>query len=125
MKNVSKTLLSIGLLAGMAMSAQADGDPEKGKRVFMKCKSCHVMEAGKRRMGPSLAGIFGKEAGSMEGFKYSKAMKDSGIVWDDATMTEFLRSPRKYLKGTKMGFAGIRKDEQIADLIAWMKENGG
>lgn len=125
MKNVSKTLLSIGLLAGMAMSAQAGGDPEKGKRVFMKCKSCHVMETGKRRMGPSLAGIFGKEAGSMEGFKYSKAMKDSGIVWDDATMTEFLRSPRKYLKGTKMGFAGIRKDEQIADLIAWMKENGG
>ena len=124
MKTMAKLLMTAGLVAGVTAGAQADGDATKGKRVYMKCKACHSMEPGKRMVGPSLAGIFGRTAGTTEGFKFSKVMAESGIVWDDANMAEFLKSPRKFMKGTKMTFPGIRKDDQIADLIAYLKENG-
>lgn len=116
-------LAAIAVLAlGMAGAADAQ-DLKKGKRVFNKCKACHALEDGKNKVGPHLHGVFGRNAGAVEGYKYSKAMKESGIVWDDATMDEYLAAPKKYVKGTKMAFAGLKKEDDRVNLIAYLKEN--
>jgi cytochrome c len=104
----------------IALPAQA-GDAKAGEKVFRKCKSCHYVDQEKNKTGPHLVNIIGRAAGSVDGFKYSKAMKDSGLTWDEATLAEFLKKPKDYLKGTKMAFAGLRKDTEIADLIAYLK----
>jgi len=104
----------------MALPAQA-GDAKAGQKVFRKCKSCHYVDKEKNKTGPHLVNIIGRAAGSVDGFKYSKAMKDSGLTWDEATLAEFLKKPKAYLKGTKMAFSGLRKDKEIDDLIAYLK----
>ena len=104
----------------MALPAQA-GDAKAGEKVFRKCKSCHYVDQEKNKTGPHLVNIVGRAAGSVDGFKYSKAMKDSGLTWDEATLAEFLKKPKAYLKGTKMAFAGLKKDQEIDDLIAYLK----
>ena len=104
----------------MALPAQA-GDAKAGEKVFRKCKSCHYVDQEKNKTGPHLVNIIGRAAGSVDGFKYSKAMKDSGLTWDEATLAEFLKKPKAYLKGTKMAFAGLKKDQEIVDLIAYLK----
>ena len=104
----------------MALPAQA-GDAKAGEKVFRKCKSCHYVDQEKNKTGPHLVNIIGRAAGSVDGFKYSKAMKESGLTWDEATLAEFLKKPKAYLKGTKMAFSGLRKDKEIDDLIAYLK----
>ena len=104
--------------------ALAEGDAAKGKKVFNKCKSCHSLEAGKNKIGPSLANIVGRAAASVEGYKYSKAMKNSDLTWDEATLSSFLKKPKKFLKGTKMSFGGIKSEDKRNDLIAYLKEAG-
>jgi len=104
----------------MALPAQA-GDAKAGEKVFRKCKSCHYVDQEKNKTGPHLVNIIGRAAGSVDGFKYSKAMKESGLTWDEATLAEFLKKPKAYVKGTKMAFAGLRKDKEIDDLIAYLK----
>ncbi len=102
------------------------GDAVKGKRVWTKCRACHTLdEGGKNRIGPNLYGVINKAAGTVDGFKYSKPMAASGILWTNENMRKFLKSPRKFMKGTKMSFAGIRKDEQINDLMAYIAEKTG
>ena len=108
------------VIAATASFAQAD--VAAGKKVFKKCKACHtVNKGGKKRIGPNLFGIVGRKAGMSEGFKYSKAMKNSGIMWDDANLDGFIKKPRKFMKGTKMSFGGIKKEQQRKDLIAYLK----
>ena len=103
-------------------SAMAAGDAAKGKKVFKKCKACHtVNKGGKNRVGPNLFGIAGKKAASVEGYRYSKAMKKSGVTWDDASLDKFLKKPKKFVKKTKMGFGGLKKESQRADVIAYLK----
>ena len=97
------------------------GEVAKGEKVFRKCKACHYMDKEKNKTGPHLVNIIGRAAGAVEGYKYSKAMAGSGLVWDEATMAGFLSKPKKYLKGTKMVFAGLRKESDIADVIAYLK----
>jgi cytochrome c len=104
----------------MALPAQA-GDAKAGEKVFRKCKSCHYVDQEKNKTGPHLVNIIGRAAGSVDGFKYSKAMKDSGLTWDEATLAGFLKGPKAYLKGTKMAFSGLSKDKEIDDLIAYLK----
>lgn len=103
-------------------------DPElvaKGEKTFKKCKACHqVGDGAKSRTGPILNGIIGAPAGHAEGFRYSKAMKaaaEGGLVWDEAELAAFLAKPKKYMKGTKMSFAGLKKEGDIEAVIAYLK----
>jgi cytochrome c len=106
------------LAAGPAL---ADGDAAAGEKVFVKCKTCHTLEAGKNKVGPSLAGLIGRPAGSLADFNYSDAMKASGLTWDEATLNEYLADPKGKVPGNKMVFAGVKKDEDRANLIAYLK----
>ena len=110
-------LVSSGLISAAAHA----GDAAAGKKVFKKCKACHYAAKDKNKTGPHLVNLIGREAGTVEGYKYSKAMKSSSIVWDEYTLIAYLRAPKKYLKGTKMAFAGLRKDADIANVIAYLK----
>ncbi|RMD64786.1 MAG: cytochrome c family protein [Alphaproteobacteria bacterium] len=119
---VSRIILALATVALVASPAWASGDAARGKKIFNKCKACHSLKAGKNKIGPSLAGVVGRKAGSVEGYKYSKAMKNSGLVWDEETLEKFLTKPKKVVPGTKMGFAGLRKEKDREDLIAYLKE---
>ena len=109
-------------LALGSTAALAEGDAAKGKKVFNKCKACHSLEEGKKKVGPSLHGIIGAEAGKMEGFKYSKAMLESGVVWTDENLDAYLTKPKEFMPGNKMVFVGLKKPEQRADVIAYLKQ---
>ena len=96
-------------------------DIKAGQKVFKKCKACHYADREKHKTGPHLVNLIGRTAGSLEDYKkYSKAMKASGIVWDEETLTEYLRAPKKYIKGTKMAFVGLKKDADIENVIAYL-----
>ena len=98
------------------------GDIEAGMKVFRKCKACHVVDKEKNKTGPHLVGIIGRPAASVESFKkYSKAMKESGIVWDAASLDGYLENPKKYLKGGKMAFAGLKKKKDRDNIIAYFE----
>lgn len=117
MKRLFPAALTLILLTG---AAWAEGDAAKGAKVFKKCASCHAVEEGKNKLGPTLFGVVGREAGAVEGFKYSKGLVSAGIVWDEASLTHFLKSPKKFIKGTKMAFAGIRKEKDMSNLLAYL-----
>ena len=124
MKKIAAALTALAL-TGMAGSALAEGDAAAGEKVFKKCKACHqVGDGAKNRIGPMLNGIVGKEIASVDGFKYSKAFKakkDEGLVWTEEELDAFLTKPKKYLKGTKMSFAGLKKEDDRANVIAYLK----
>lgn len=114
---------AIGFLSSLGTAAAQSGDAAKGERVFAQCKACHTVEKGGRNgIGPNLFGIFGSKAGTVEGFKFSDELKASGIVWDDKTMAEFLKDPKGRIPGNKMVFAGIRRPDQLNDLLAYLKK---
>lgn len=112
------------LLAASFSPAQADGDAAKGEKVYLKCKACHDVDKGENRVGPTLKGLVGRPVASVEGFKYSEDMlakgKD-GKVWDEATLASYLPDPKAFAPKTKMVFAGLKKPEEVADLIAFLK----
>ncbi len=105
-------------------AALAEGDAEAGKKVFKKCKSCHTFDPGKKKIGPHLKGVVGRKAGSVEGYKYSKAMAGADITWDEANLDKFLTKPKAFVKKTKMTFRGLSKESQRADVIAYLKAQG-
>ena len=123
-RSLSGCLLAAGLTIA-AGAAQAQGDAAEGERVFNRCRACHVVDQEQNRIGPHLVGIFGRQAGSVEGFNYSDAMKESGITWDDETLTEYLMNPRDYIPGNRMAFAGLRNEEEIQNLLAYLHEAAG
>ncbi len=97
------------------------GDPEKGAKVARKCFVCHVVGSkGKGRIGPNLTGVFGRTSGTVDGYKYSKAMKEADVVWSASTLDEFLTKPKEFVPKTKMSFPGVKKDDQRRDLIAFL-----
>ena len=121
MKIVSITTAAVTALTLAAGTAGA-ADAQKGKKVYNKCKACHALKAGKNKGGPSLHGIMGRKAASVLKFKYSKAMKNSGLTWDEETLRKYLKKPRAFLKGTRMSFAGIKKERDMDNLIAYLKQ---
>ncbi|MBM3487629.1 MAG: cytochrome c family protein [Alphaproteobacteria bacterium] len=113
-------LIAVGALVLGAADARA-GDVEKGKQAYGKCKACHALEDGKTGIGPSLHGIFGRKAGSVPKFAYSKDMAALGLAWDDDSLRNYLRNPKQMVPNTKMVFAGITRDAELDDLLAYLK----
>jgi cytochrome c len=110
----------LGLSMLTPVSAQ---DVENGAEVYKKCRACHqIGEGAKNAVGPSLNGLFGRKAGTIEGFSYSDANKNSGITWDDATFANYIKDPRTAMPGNKMAFAGVKDPEDIKDLTAFLKQ---
>ena len=116
-------LASLGTAAAQTGDAAQTGNATRGERVFAQCKACHTVDKGGRNgIGPNLFGVFGSKAGATAGFAFSDEMKASGIVWDDKTMAEYLKDPKGRIPGTKMVFAGVRRPEQLDDLMAYLKK---
>lgn len=101
--------------------ASLTGNAANGEKVFGQCRACHVAEAGVNRVGPSLWGLIGRTAGSIAGFKYSPANKNSGLVWSEEQLFTYLEAPQKTIPGTYMAFAGLKKPQDRADVIAYLK----
>ena len=109
----------------VSVGASAAQDAAAGEKVFAKCKICHqIGEGAKNMVGPVLNGVVGRPAGTYEGYHYSDANKNSGITWDEATLKEYLRDPKAKVPGTKMVFPGLKSDDDIANVIAYLKQFG-
>ena len=115
-------MMSVATLFFAIATASAD-DAEAGKKVFAACRVCHqIGEKAKNGVGPELNGLIGRHSGSVEGYKYSPANKDSGIVWDEETFREYIKNPKATIPGTKMIYAGLKDEQKISDLIAYLKQ---
>ncbi len=122
---VALAMVISGALAGHAMALEP-GDAAAGAKVFKKCQACHSAVAAEgNKIGPNLHGVIGRKAGTAEGFNYSDAMKaagEGGAVWDEATIEKYLRDPKAFVPKNKMAFAGLKKDSDLANVIAFLKE---
>ncbi|WP_338050372.1 cytochrome c family protein [Rhizobium mesosinicum] len=106
-------------------SGAQEGDATAGAVVFKKCATCHIVDSDTNKVGPSLNGVLGRKAGTHPDFAYSASMKaagDGGLVWDEATLRDYLHNPKVKVKGTKMAFVGLKDDQEITDLIAYLKQ---
>ncbi len=125
-----RAVAALALVSALALAAPAladEGDAAKGEKIFNRCKACHTVGEGAkpRPTGPTLNGAVGAKAGSRPGFNYSAAMKkagEEGIVWNEETLDKYLENPRKFIPGNKMGFAGLRKEDEREDAIAYLKK---
>eukprot|EP00931_Biecheleriopsis_adriatica_P094958 TRINITY_DN68588_c0_g1_i1.p2 TRINITY_DN68588_c0_g1~~TRINITY_DN68588_c0_g1_i1.p2 ORF type:complete len:125 (+),score=23.03 TRINITY_DN68588_c0_g1_i1:178-552(+) len=106
-----------------------EGNPKRGAKIFKrKCGKCHTIEEGGEvnhgipKHGPPLWGLTGRQSGTYAGYAYSEANKNSGIIWSDKHLFEYIRDPRKYIPGTKMHTAGLKKEKERADLVAFMRD---
>jgi cytochrome c len=112
----------------VAAGARAEGDAARGERLFnQQCKACHTVEKGGASLvaslvGPSLHGLFGRKAGIGGGYESSDEMKNSGIVWDDKALVEYLKDPKGRVPGTKMVYIGLKQEAQQQDMIAYLKK---
>lgn len=113
------------VMAGAGSAVAQEGDASAGAAVFKKCAVCHMVgEDAKTKVGPVLNGVFGRTAGTMEGFNYSPAMVkagEEGLVWTQQTLTEFVTKPRDFVKGTKMTFGGVPNPDDVANVIAYLQ----
>lgn len=125
MKQTLRIAVATLALASFAATAQAEGDAKKGEKVFKKCKVCHMVgEKAKKRVGPPLNNIIDAKAGIQEGYKYSKAMlaaSEGGLTWSDEKLDEYLTKPKKMIPKGKMSFPGLKKEDDRANVIAYLK----
>lgn len=122
---MSKSLYVSALLLSLAaVPALAEGDVANGEKVFKKCMACHTADAATNKVGPYLKGVYGRKAATAEGYKYSAdllALGEAGTVWDDANLDKYLENPKVMAPKGKMAFPGLKKPEERADLIAFLK----
>ena len=115
-------VLAAGLAASGSGTARAQ-DAAAGERVFAQCRACHqVGETAKNAVGPVLNGLIGRPAGSVEGYNYSPANKNSGLTWDEATFKDYIKDPKAKIPGTKMVYAGLKDEKRVDDLVAYLKQ---
>jgi cytochrome c len=116
--NMRSLLLATALIAASSAHAQ---DVVAGQKVFGVCRPCHqVGESAKNGVGPVLNALFGRKSGSVDGYNYSQANRDSGIIWNEAAFVEFIQNPRAKVPGTKMVYAGLKNEQKVKDLIAYL-----
>jgi cytochrome c len=115
-----------GLVAGVALmggvSAASAQNAAEGEKVFRQCKACHSLEAGKKGVGPSLNGLIGRQSGSLADFAYSPAMKNAGVTWNEENLSKYIADPKGFVAGNKMAFAGIKKEEDLKNVVAYLLE---
>ena len=117
-----RVVVSVAAVLCLANSVSAQ-DAAEGEKVFATCKACHqIGEGAKNAIGPELNGVVGRKAGSVAGYNYSDANKNSGITWDEFSLTAYLKDPKVKVPGTKMIFAGIKDEKKVQDLIAFLKQ---
>ena len=119
----------VGALLLALPSVASAQDAAAGQRVFNQCRACHTVEQGGRNgVGPNLHGIFGRRAGSIEGFRYSAPMRakaSEGLTWDEATLRAYITDPKAVVPAGTMSFPGLRNEQQLNDLIAYLRQAGG
>jgi cytochrome c len=121
---VISVLLGTGVSLASATAALAQ-DAAAGEKVFIVCRACHqIGENAKSVVGPVLNGVIGRKAGTYAGYSYSDANKNSGLTWDEETFSTYIKDPRAKIPGTKMIFPGIKDEQKIKDLIAFLKQYG-
>lgn len=111
--------LFLASLTFCPVAATADGDARRGEKLFARCSACHS-ENGQKKIGPSLAGVVGRKAGSLDGVRYSNALKQSNLVWTDESLNAFLTAPARLVPGTTMTVR-ISNEQDRQDLISYMK----
>jgi cytochrome c len=121
--NVAGYVLAAAVLGlGLGSARVEAASPEDGQKIFKRtCATCHTIEPGKNRVGPSLHGVVGRMSGGVEGFKYSKAMADAHLTWNQETLDKYLTNPKTEVPGTKMIFAGLKKEEDRQNVIAYLE----
>src|SRR6478736_3956563 len=116
-------LVLVALLAVACSGEVRAQDAAAGEKVFGVCKACHqIGETAKNNVGPQLNGIIGRKSGTVESYNYSKANKESGITWDEATFREYIKDPKAKIPGTKMIYAGLKDEQKTNDLLAYLKQ---
>ncbi|PCD04669.1 cytochrome c family protein [Sphingomonas spermidinifaciens] len=119
-----RTFILALALSGTAAAAQT-GDPAKGKATFARCAACHSVAPGKNGVGPTLAGVVGRKAASVPGYRYSPAMQKSGLTWNAATIARFIAAPSKVVPGTKMMAPPVTNPQDQANIVAYLKTVSG
>ncbi len=122
-RRLSRLLGQVAVAAALASPlalASTNAQAQDGARVFNQCKACHSLDAGVNRVGPNLASLEGRSAGAVDGFRYSDALKNSGITWDADTLGAYLADPRGYIPGNRMAFRGIRDEGQRSAVIEYL-----
>lgn len=120
-----RALIIAGLVVLTSATALIAQDAATGEKVFVVCKVCHqVGETAKNAVGPVLNGIIGRKAGTYSGYNYSDANKNSGVTWDEPTFREYIKDPKAKIPGTKMIYAGLKDEQKINDLLAYLKQYG-
>ena len=122
---ICRSVLAALLLTGAPVApALAEGDPANGEKVFRRCIACHVIDQETNRLGPHLVGVYGRQAGAVDGYNYTQGLADADFVWDDATLDPWLADPKAVIPGTRMVLK-LAKPEDRADVIAYLKNLNG
>src|SRR6187402_179470 len=125
-ENRMRRFVFVALLAIAGAGEASAQDAAAGEKVFGVCKACHqIGETAKNNVGPQLNGIIGRKSGTVPGYNYSAANKDSGITWDEATFREYIKDPKAKIPGTKMIYAGLKDEQKTNDLVAFLKQFDG
>lgn len=120
-----RALFIAGVVILTSTTASMAQDAAAGEKAFAICKACHqVGETAKNSVGPVLNGVIGRKAGTFAGYNYSDANKNSGLTWDEATFREYIKDPKAKVPGTKMAYAGMKDEQKVSDLLAYLKQFG-